>query len=151
PYLPTLEFGFVYDDDVQIVRNHLLESWSSTGAIFAKPSWSFLYSGLQGGYYRPVFLVWLSLNRHLFGLQPGGWHCASLILHAAVSGLVFLLLRRHGFEPWIAFAGALLFGLHPVHIESVAWISGATDLLLAITLVASLLLRWKSEEQKSGL
>ena len=146
PYLPALKFGFVYDDDVQVVQNRLLQSWRSLGAIFEQPSWSFLYSGLHGGYYRPVFLAWLSFLHHLFGLRPEGWHFSSLLLHGFVSGLLFLLLRRHAFAPWIAIVAALLFGLHPVHVESVAWVSGSTDLLAAASLLASLLLWWKSTE-----
>ncbi|HKF26712.1 MAG TPA: hypothetical protein VKB24_12060, partial [Candidatus Acidoferrum sp.] len=150
PYLPAIRYGFVYDDDVQVLQNPLLASWQSLGPIFLKPSWSFLYSGLHGGYYRPLFLVWLSLNRHLFGFWPVGWHLASLALHATVCGLFFLLLGRHGFPAWIAFFAALFFGLHPVHIESVAWVSGSTDLVAAAALLASLLLWWKGRETRGS-
>jgi hypothetical protein len=95
-----------------------------------------------------MFLIWLSLNRHLFGLQPAGWHFASICLHAAIAGLLLLLFQRHGFPPWIAFASALYFGLHSAHIESVAWISGATDLLACLGMLVSLLLWWRSIESR---
>src|SRR5260370_11939214 len=96
-----------------------------------------------------MFLIWLSLNHHLFGLQPAGWDFASICLHAAIAGLLFLLFQRHGFPPWIAFASAIYFGLHSAHIESVAWISGSTDLLACLGLLASLLLWWHSVESRS--
>jgi hypothetical protein len=132
PYLPCLGFGFVYDDDAQILQNPLLDSWRSLPSFFTHQSWSFLYPATIANYYRPMFLIWLSLNRHLFGLQPAGWHFASICLHAAIAGLLFLSFQRHGFPPWIAFASAPDFGLHSAHIESVAWISGSTDLLACL-------------------
>jgi protein O-mannosyl-transferase len=149
PYLPCLGFGFVYDDDAQILQNPLLDSWRSLPSFFTHQSWSFLYPATIANYYRPMFLIWLSLNRHLFALQPAGWHFASICLHAAIAGLLFLLFQRHGFPPWIAFASALYFGLHSAHIESVAWISGSTDLLACLGMLVSLLLWWRSIESRS--
>ena len=151
PYLPSLNFGFVYDDDAQVLQNPHLSSWHSLPTFFTHQSWSFLYPATRADYYRPVLLIWLTLNRHLFGLHPAGWHFASLCLHGAIAGLVFLLLRRHGFPSWIAFVSALYFGLHPAHIESVAWISGSTDLLACLGMLASLLLWWRSVESRSPL
>jgi hypothetical protein len=150
-YLPSLNFGFVYDDDAQVLQNPLLSSWHSLPTFFTHQSWSFLYPAARADYYRPVLLIWLTLNRHLFGLHPAGWHFASLCLHAAIAGLLFLLLQRHGFPSWIAFVSALYFGLHSAHIESVAWISGSTDLLACFGMLASLLLWWRSVESRSFL
>src|SRR5215813_8064808 len=62
PYLWSLTFGFVYDDDVQILENPLLGSQHLLHQIFSRQSWSFLYPNASGGYYRPVFLLWLSAN-----------------------------------------------------------------------------------------
>src|SRR6266478_167637 len=149
PYLPCLGFGFVYDDDAQILQNPLLDSWRSLPSFFTHQSWSFLYPATIANYYRPMFLIWLSLNHHLFGLQPAGWHFASICLHAAIVGLLFLMLQRHAFPPWIAFVSPLYFGLHSAHIESVAWISGSTDLLACLGMLTSLLLWWRSVESRS--
>src|SRR5882724_3093266 len=149
PYLPCLGFGFVYDDDAQILQNPLLNSWRSLPSFFTHQSWSFLYPATIANYYRPMFLIWLSLNHHLFGLQPAGWHFASICLHAAIAGLLFLMFQRHGFPPWIAFVSPLYFGLHSAHIESVAWISGSTDLLACLGMLASLLLWWRWVESRS--
>jgi hypothetical protein len=73
----------------------------------------------------------------------------SMCLHAAVAGLLFLLFQRHGFPPWIAFLSAIYFGLHSAHIESVAWISGSTDLLACLGMLVSLLLWWRSIASRS--
>ena len=148
-YVPTLNFGFVYDDDAQVLQNPLLNSWHSLPTFFTHQSWSFLYPQVKANYYRPVFLIWLTLNHHLFGLNPVGWHLASCCLHGTIAGLLFLLFERHGFPAWIAIVSALYFGVHSAHIESVAWISGSTDLLACFGMLASLLLWWRSAESRS--
>ena len=63
-------------------------------------------------------------------------------MHLAAAILVFFLLRRHFTNPWVATVGAIFFGVHPVHVESVAWISGASDSLAALGILGCLLL-WK--------
>lgn len=180
PYLFSLQSGFVYDDDAQIVHNQAIRSWSGVVSYFVpavisrdKPA------AINGNYYRPLFDVWLRLNYALFGLDATAWHVASLLLHLAVTLLVFLLLRRHFSSittaaspaatsaaspaatsasfmgdsgtrladlPWLAAAGALLFAIHPVHVESVVWASGATDPLAALFLLSALLLWMRGSE-----
>jgi len=139
-FLPTLNYGFVYDDDVQVVSNSAIQSWSFLPSYFTASVWSFHDSAAASNYYRPLFYVWLRVNYALFGLRAPAWHLASLIVHLAATTLLFFVLRRHFPNPWIASSGALLFGVHPVHIESVAWVSGVTDGLTAVALLASLLL-----------
>jgi tetratricopeptide (TPR) repeat protein len=151
PHLPSLSFGFVYDDDAQIVQNPLLGSWRLLPNLFTQQSSHFLNPAVAQGYYRPIFLLWLGLNHHLFGLRPAGWHLTSVLLHGIISGLILVLLLRQGFPPWIATIAALFFGLHPVHIESVAWISGVTDPLACLFLLLSLLFWLGSRETASLL
>ena len=107
---------------------------------------------LNYNYYRPLFYSWLRVGAALFGAHPFPWHLAVLLTHLAVTVLVFFLLRRHLGDSWAAVAGALVFGLHPVHIESVVWISGVTDPLAALGVLGSFLL-WlrKMETPRSGL
>src|SRR5260370_35517490 len=68
PYLPCLGFGFVYDDDAQILRNPLLDSWRSLPSFFTRQSWSFLYPATTAISSRRLFLTCLALNPHLLGL-----------------------------------------------------------------------------------
>ena len=151
PYLPSLSFGFVYDDDAQIVQNPLLGSWRLLPNFFTEQTSHFLNPAVAQGYYRPIFLLWLGLNHHLFGLRPAGWHVSSVLLHGIISGLIVVLLLRQGFPPWIATIAALFFGLHSVHIESVAWISGVTDPLACLFLLLSLLFWLRARETASLL
>jgi tetratricopeptide (TPR) repeat protein len=140
PYLPALRYGFVYDDDVQVVNNPAIRNWGSVPAYFVSSVWGFHDPAAAKNYYRPLFFLWLRLNDALFGQYAPGWHITSLALHLAETLLVFSLLHRHFRDPRIAAAGALLFGVHPVHIESVVWVSGATDALAALGVLGSLLL-----------
>jgi tetratricopeptide (TPR) repeat protein len=138
-YVPTLGFQFVYDDKPQIVQNPAIRAWHYLPNYFTSHVWAELYPRVGGDYYRPVFLLWFRLNQAMFGVNPVGWHLTTVLCHVAATYLVFRLVRRLAASPWIAFSAATLFALHPVHIESVAWVSGVTDPLLAIFLLGSFL------------
>jgi tetratricopeptide (TPR) repeat protein len=85
-----------------------------------------------GGEYLPVRDLSTMLDHLLYGEWAMGHHVTNLILHVMVTLLLFLLLLRAGAGSFLAFAAALLFGLHPVHVESVAWLSSRKDLLAAL-------------------
>ena len=138
-YIPTLGFQFVYDDKPQILQNPAIRAWHYLPNYFTSHVWAELYPHVGGDYYRPVFLLWFRLNHAMFGINPEGWHLTTVLCHVAATWLVFRLVRRLASSPWIAFSAATLFALHPVHIESVAWVSGVTDPLLAIFLLGSFL------------
>jgi protein O-mannosyl-transferase len=142
PYLPVLGYGFVYDDAAQAVGAVAAQTSQSPVEFFFSSVWDFRNSAvsMNSRYYRPVFHAWLRINAAIFGDSPAGWHLATLAVHLAVTVLVFCLLRRHFEEAWAAFVGALLFGVHPVHLESVAWISGVTDPLATLGILGSFLL-----------
>jgi len=138
-YVPALGFQFVYDDKPQIIQNPAIHAWSYWQNYFTSHAWAELYPNVSGNYYRPLFLLWFRLNHALFGLNPKGWHLTTILCHVAATYMVFALVRRLAAERVIAFSAATLFALHPVHIESVAWVSGVTDPLLAIFLIGSFL------------
>lgn len=138
-YVPTLGFQFVYDDKPQIIQNPAIHAWRYLPNYFTSHAWAELYPHVSGNYYRPLFLLWFRLNHAMFGLDPKGWHLTTVLCHVAATYMVFALVRRLAASPWIALSAATLFALHPVHIESVAWVSGVTDPLLAIFLIGSLL------------
>ncbi|REJ78835.1 MAG: hypothetical protein DWQ47_05160 [Acidobacteria bacterium] len=141
-FSPSLSGDFVYDDNRQIVRNTLIQNPDLYWQALTSDVWAFKGDGTvtASNYWRPVFTAWSIILFSLFGLDPFGWHLASLILHAFVSVLVFLLLERLEFGGAAAFAIALIFAVHPVHTESVAWIAGSPDLLFSAFLVGALLL-----------
>jgi len=138
-YSGTLWFKFVYDDRGQILANVQVHSWRFLPHYFFERVWSFAYPGIPGNYYRPIFLLYLLVNYKIFGPYAAGWHLVSVAAHAGVTYLVYVLVRRLAGDSRTALIAALVFGLDPVHIESVAWISGVTDPLVALFLLPSVL------------
>ena len=102
-------------------------------------------------YYRPLFLVWLFVNYQLFGTNPLGWHLSAVLLHLLATLLAYRLVRALTGEALPAAMAALLFGLHPVHVESVAWISGVPESLMASALLGSIPLLRQRPEQRGVL
>lgn len=150
-YVGTLGYQFVYDDRGQIVDNRLIRSWHHIPRYFTGHSWNHLYPHLLGNYYRPTFLIWSLINHMLFGLNAFWWHFAAVALHVSATLLVYLLARRLLKDQFTAVVAAVIFGLHPVHIEAVAWVSGATESLLAVLLIPAFLsyLNWR--ESRAGV
>ena len=136
-YSGTLWFKFVYDDRGQILANVQVHAWHYVPHYFFERVWSFAYPGILGNYYRPIFLFFLLLNYKIFGPYAAGWHLVSVAAHMGVTYLVYVLVRRLAGDSRTALIAALLFGIDPVHIESVAWVSGVTDPLLALFLLPS--------------
>ncbi|MFN6964053.1 MAG: tetratricopeptide repeat protein [Pyrinomonadaceae bacterium] len=148
----SLSNQFVYDDNRQILMNPLIQRSELYGKALASDVWAF-----KGGeaiaasnYYRPTFAAWMIVNWRLFGASPFGWHLSNVLLHAAVCILLFALLLRMGFDKWAAAAIGAIFAVHPVHVENVAWISGSTDLLLGLFLLASLIFACRYAEAAAG-
>ncbi|MCL5005060.1 MAG: tetratricopeptide repeat protein [Acidobacteria bacterium] len=138
-YSGTLWFHFVYDDRGQILADAQVHYWRFAPHFFAERVWSFAYPNILGNYYRPVFLLYLLINYKIFGPYPAGWHLVSVGVQVVVTFLVYRLVRRIVGDRKTALIAALIFGLTPVHIESVAWISGVTDPLMALFLLPSFL------------
>lgn len=143
-HAPALGFGFCDLDDIhQIVENPTLQ-WKSAPDYFVKDVWRNPQAQYRT-YYRPIFLMWLLINFKLFGLHPAFWHLAALGLHGAVVVLVYYLGLRLTDDELIAAAAALLFAIHPAHVESAVWLSGVTEPLAGVFFIGAFLqyLRWR--------
>jgi tetratricopeptide (TPR) repeat protein len=117
-YSPVLKHPFVNYDDVDYVTEN---SWVQQGLTPATLGWA-ITSTAQANWHP---LTWIShaLDCQLFGLDPAGHHFTSLLLHAANAVLVFLLLRRATGKAGRSLLVAALFALHPINVESVAWVA----------------------------
>ena len=133
-YSGSLSFDFVWDDWPQIVNSPIIRTWSNLPRAFTSDLW--YHVARHQVYYRPLFVAWSMLNYTLFGLRPWGWHLGAVLLHVGAVTSVFWLARRLDLEYWTAALGALIFALHPVHIEPVTWISAASDTM--VTMFAAL-------------
>ena len=130
PYANTLLNGFVYDDNTQVMNNPYIQNFHHLREIFTTTVWS--YIGTQGitNYYRPMMTAGYLVCYRMFGPLAYGFHLANILLHAAVVCALFFVGRSLLHRPDAALASALLFALHPIHSESVAWIAAVTDLEL---------------------
>lgn len=127
-YLPALEAGFVWDDDDYVTANPLLAASDGLSRIW--------FSMDAPSQYVPMVYSALRLEYAFFGLEPFGYHLVNVLLHAGNALLVWGLLARLG-VPGAWFAGAV-FALHPVHVESVAWVTELKNLLSLLFSLASL-------------
>lgn len=134
-HAPALRNGFTNLDDPQI----LLENPDVRGLSGAHLLRLFgtSYGGLGG--YTPLVLASYAIEYRFFGLNPRVFHATNLLLHVANTLLVFWLLGLVGGRLGVSFAVALIFAVHPLHVEPVAWIQGRKDLLFSFFLLAGLL------------
>jgi tetratricopeptide (TPR) repeat protein len=139
---------FVYDDVRQIAGNVLIQDSGLAGKALTSDVWAFKGDGTvtASNYWRPTFTAWCMLNFRLFGLDPYGWHVLNILLHIGVCLLAFLLLRKWGLSGLLAFSITLIYAVHPIHSESVTWISGSPDLLFGLFFLGSLWFAGKAGE-----
>jgi len=123
-YSQVAEHGFIdFDDGIYILNNAHVR----TGLTSENIRWAL--TSLEASNWHP--LTWIShmLDCQVYGLRPAGHHLTSLFLHVANCLLLFLVLRTATGDLWRSALAATLFGLHPLHIESVAWVSERKDVL----------------------
>ena len=95
--------------------------------------------GRSGAYYRPIVMLSLAAERALWGDAPAAFHATNVLCHLAVAWLLGGLVEALGAGPGVAFASAVLFAALPVQTEAVTYISGRTDVLCTLFLLAALL------------
>lgn len=158
----TLFNGFAYDDLTQILQNQMIRDWSNLPAALTKEVWFWRVQqdkdpvkqeGPTTPYYRPVFMVYLMIGWHLFGEWAAGWHLANILMHLFAVYFVFLILEKITGDLRLTGIATLLFAIHPLRSESVAWISGSTDLFLALFLLPSFYyyLRYRETSERKHL
>ena len=123
-YWPVQDYGFIYfDDDVYVTQNIHLQSGITTDGL----RWAFTttYFGL----WNPLTWLSLMLDYRIFGLNAGGYHWTNVILHILNAVLLFFLLRILTGAEWRSAFVAALFAVHPINVESVAWIAERKNVL----------------------
>jgi tetratricopeptide (TPR) repeat protein len=131
-FFPSLSGGFVWDDLDYVRNNPILHATGS--AMLAR-----LASAVVVGNYHPVTMASLAIDNALGGPGPLVFHATSVLLHAANAVLVGWLLVALGARRDAAWGGALLWAVHPLRVESVAWISGRKDVLSTFCFLAACL------------
>ena len=119
--------GFInMDDGLYVYRNAAVQSGLNVDSI--KAAFSPQLAKLSGHWHPLTWLSWM-LDHELFGLNPQGYHLINLLFHVVNTLLLFLVLRRMTKSLWPSAFVACLFALHPLHVESVAWIAERKDVL----------------------
>lgn len=126
-FSPSLHNRFITNDDPgHLLNNEAVRSlsWESIGRMFSQT---------PNKTYIPLTTLSFALEYHFFGFNPFVYHLNNLLLHLAVVALIFIIaVRWLGISPFAAALGALIFGIHPMHVESVAWITERKDVLYAV-------------------
>ena len=116
-FSPVLRFPFVnYDDPDFVTSNGAVQMGLTAESV----SWAFKSLMI---YWQPLTWVSYMLDFELWGMKPGGYHLTNLLLHLASTVVLFLALKRMTRAHWPSALVAALFALHPLHVETVAWIS----------------------------
>jgi tetratricopeptide (TPR) repeat protein len=132
-YYPALNSELTnWDDDYYVTNNPLIRDLSP-------PGFAAVFSQFQNANYHPLTTLSLALDYHFAGLNPHRYHLVNVLIHVANTGLVFWLILSL-LESWeIALISSALFGVHTLHVESVAWVSERKDVLYTFFFLLSLI------------
>ncbi len=133
-FAQTMRHGFIGYDDLDYVRDN-----PQVAGGFTAPGIGWAFAHFHSGNWHP--LTWLShtLDCQLYGLNyPGGHHLTSVLLHAANAILLFLVLRQMSGGLWPSALVATLFAIHPLHVETVAWVAERKDVLSGLFFMLTL-------------
>ncbi len=135
-FFPVKESGFIsLDDNMYVTENVHVQSglnWNSVQQAF-----SLELAKLSSNWHPLTWFSWM-LDYSLFGLDPSGYHLVNLLLHILNTILLFLILRRMTGTLWPGAFVAALFAIHPLHVESVAWIAERKDVLSTFFMMLTL-------------
>ncbi len=143
-YLPVINGGFVLDDDLLVTNNHLVKAsgglchlWCTTEALD----------------YWPLSISSFWIEWRLWGMHAAGYHVTNLVLHIVESLLIWIILRRMSTAG--AFLAAMIFAVHPVNAESVAWIAQRKNLMAMLFFLLSILwymkgIQWAVDTHANG-
>lgn len=149
-YLPSLNGDFVYDDAETIVKNPYIKNLKYLPAYFDPRNSKMWSSHLdQRMFYRPITLVTFALNYNSSGLNPFSYHLVNLVIHIlttlAIYAVVYYTIRSFK-EPFskemknsISFIASLLFAIHPIQTESVAYVVSRSVIIGTLFLICSLI------------
>lgn len=141
-FIPSLDNQFVnWDDDFNLGNNANTArlTWTNIGKIFSEP---------VIGNYNPLPILTFAIERAIAGLNPTVYHVDNLLLHLVCVFFAFRVLRGLQLNTWTAGAAALLFGIHPMRVESVAWVTERKDVLFGAFYLSALWLYIKYVHSK---
>jgi regulator of sirC expression with transglutaminase-like and TPR domain len=132
-FTPVFNAGFVnWDDDQYVIKNENIKSLDNVGKYMLEP---------VAGYFHPFTLLTMSIDYRISNGNPHWFHIVNFFIHLINIFLVFFFIYKLTEQrKWLAMVTALLFAIHPLHVESVAWISERKDLLYTLFFMGGLIL-----------
>lgn len=146
-YAPSLSNDFVnWDDDVHLLENRFVRSLDLKNI-------KDIFSTTVNHTYIPLTTLTFALEYHWFGADPFIYHLNNLLLHLVVTALVMALAKRLGLSVAASALAGIIFGIHPMHVESVAWVTQRKDVLYSVFYLSSVLvyLRYLDSSRKRYL
>ncbi len=128
-YVPAIRSGYIWDDDFYLTNNRVIRTPDGLLRTWVEPT--------ANPQYYPLVFTSFWIEYRLWGLHPAGYHAVNILLHAAGACLLWSILRRLNVPG--AWLGALLFAVHPVQVESVAWVTERKNVLSGVLFFAALL------------
>lgn len=134
---PLAKYDFVnVDDDLYTYKNRIVKEGLTPGGV----AWAF--QAIYDANWFPLTWISYMVDVEIFGTGPGGHHAMNVLIHTLSTLLLFLVLRGMTGATWPSAMVAALFGVHPLHVESVAWISERKDVLSAFFWMLTLWAYW---------
>ena len=145
-YLNALRNGFVWDDMVLIADNEGINKWGYFWENFVRDFFDTTDDTIEFkyGYYRPIISLSYMIDYAVWGLKPWGFHLSNIIFHTVSCILVYLIFNSLFNNRSISIITSLLFACHPIHTESVTWISGRTDIIAGMFFLSAFYLYQKA-------
>ena len=148
-YMPTLTGEFILDDRPYVEENPYIKQFHSLRSYFSQEDGIVDYfRNVHSGYYRPLINLSYTLDYKIWGMKASGFRATNLIFHLLSCLLLYQLLQRFSAGRLVPFAVTLLFGLHPVNTEAVAWVTSRNNIL--VTLFCLLSFRFYVEAGEAG-
>jgi len=143
-YFRVFTLGYTMLDDTIFIKENqeYNKSWSNIPVSFQRG----LFNPTGDSYYRPVFLVDFIIESKFFGTSPAGYHFSNLLFHVLCVLLLYFFFLRLKIPDLTALILTLIFAVHPVLTQAVAWIPGRNDMLLMIFFLSGTLLALKYRE-----
>ena len=136
----TLGYDFTWDNMILIRENHYIKYARHIPDFFRLDYSSLSHGVIAQGFFRPLLALSFFVDYQMWGLNPFGYHLTNVLFHAAASALVCLLAFRLSGARSAGMLAGVIFAIHPVHIESVAFISGRVDVVAAVFFLGGVLL-----------
>ena len=131
-YIWTIFFSFIYFDDQELILNNLffLKNLGNIPAAFVTDAFRILHT--SAAYYRPLLTISLMMDAQLSGSSPFFYHLTNVVIHIVTSCVVFIFLQKIKIKREISFLFSIIFTVHPLLSQTVAWIIARDDSLLAL-------------------